>query len=78
MSRLFSNRVITVGGNREQLSRYSTEFQGLLRFAAPPRSVWKENKPIAANEASYGTEPGEPLWAFLTEYEVVPRMRRLY
>lgn len=44
----------------------------------PPRSVWKENKPFAANQARYGTEPGVPLWAFLIEYEVLPRMQRLY
>lgn len=71
VSRLFSNRVITVGGSRAQLSRYSTKFQGPACLAAPPRSVRKENKPSAASQASYGTGPGEPLRAFLTEYQVV-------
>lgn len=45
---------------------------------APPRSVWKENKPIAANQASYGTEPGVSLWAFLIKYEVLSRMQCLH
>lgn len=74
----FSNRIITVGGDGEELSRYSTKFQGLLWLCAPPCSVWKENKPIAANQASYGTEPGVSLWACLIEYEVLSRMQCLH
>lgn len=58
---MLNNCVLSVGGDSEQLSRDSIEFQELVcvcAFSAPPRSVGKEeNKPTAANQASYGTKP---------------------
>lgn len=78
-TKLFGISTITVDGDSEQLSRYSTKFQGLVRVSAPPRAVWKENKPAAAaNQASYGAEPGATLRAFLIQYEGLPHTQRLH
>ena len=71
------NRVLSVGGDTEQLSRDSTEFRERVCVCVCVRARClgkEENKcnVTAANQASYGTKPYILTVLFVTEEEVLP------
>lgn len=69
------NRVLSVGGDTEQLSRDSTVFRERVCVCVCARCLGKEENKrnvTAANQASYGTKPYILTVLFVTEEEVLP------